>query len=268
MASQPPRLHDVFRPTWSRGLFASAVAALAFLIPQEAPLVFYPLDNPSRGILQLQITCNSSVAGTARFRLDSGKGFDAGETISWPLAPSSQPFTYTFPLPDAPLLGVRLDPFDSGPGDFTVTNLRIIEREGKEVRRFTDGDLRQLNQITGVVAVPGGWKLVTGGNHPGASLFFPAPVVPAGMNLRNLERCLLSWSYLALMLWLLLLAVYFALVRSAPFREILTTAAFLAVVALLFAFVGNRRLITDSVNYAEFSPPGPAIRSAAPVLPK
>jgi len=255
MASSQPLSQDIFRPTWLRMLFAAIVALIAFLMPQEAPLVFYPLNNPSRGILQLQITCGANVTGTTKFYLDSGKGFNESETISWPISPSSQPYTYTYPLPDSPLLGLRLDPFERGPGELTITNLRIIEREGKEVRRFTADDFQQLNQITDIPPVPGGWKLVTGGEDPHASLDFPAPIVPAGMNVRNLQRCLLSWSYLALMLWILILAVYFALVREAPPKQIGTTATFLAGIALLFAFVGNRQLIKDSIHCAEFRPP-------------
>ena len=260
MPPPPPRPHDLFRPTWRRGLLAVAVAAAAFLMPQEAPLVFYPLNNPSRGLLQLQITCGSTVTGTTKFYLDTGKGFNENETISWPIAPSSQPYTYTFPLPDAPLLGLRLDPFASGPGEFTITNWRIIERQGKEVRRFTSDDLQQLNQIKGVVAVPDGWKLVAARDDPYVCLDFLAPIVPEGMNLRNLQRCLLSWSYLALMLWILLLAVYFALVRGGSLKEIASTTIFLAGIALLFAFAGNRRLIKESVHYASFRPPaGPGL---------
>lgn len=246
---------DFFRPTRGRAALAIVVAAIAFLMPQEAALVFYPLNNPSPGVLQLQITCGASVTGTTKFYLDSGKGFNEGETISWPIAPGSQPYTYTFPLPDAPLVGLRLDPFEHGPGELTITNLRIIEREGKEVRRFTADDLKDLNQIKSVVAVPGGWKLVTGGDDPHASFDFPAPIVPVRMNLRNLQRCLLSWSYLALMLWILLLAVYFALARGRPLKEITTAAAFLAGIAMLFAVVGNRRLIKESIHSANFHPP-------------
>jgi hypothetical protein len=126
MAPSPSPLADGFRPTWRRALLAVAVAAVAFLMPQEAPLVFYPLNNPSRGILQLEITCASTVTGTTQVFLDRGRGFNGAETISWPIAPSAQAYTYTFPLPDAPLLGLRLDPFASGPGEFTVTSCRII----------------------------------------------------------------------------------------------------------------------------------------------
>lgn len=260
-------MHDLFRPTWLRALLAIAVTAIAFLMPQEAPLAFYPLDNPSRGILQLQITCQSTVTGTTRFCLDTGAGFNENEIIFLPIAPTSQPYTYTFPLPDAPLVGMRLTPFDSGQGEFTITTWRIIEWRGKEVRRFNADDLRQLNRIKGVVPVPGGWKLVAGGENPSVCLDFPAPIVPEGMNTRNLQRCLLSWGYLALMLWIILLAVYFALVRGSPFKEVARTAIFLAGIALLFSFVGNRRLIKDSIRCADFRPPGPAVRSLNPALP-
>jgi len=75
------------------------------------------------------------------------------------------------------------------------------------------------------------------------------------MNTRNLQRCLLSSGYLALMLWILLLAVYFALVLGRPFREIVRPAMFLAGIALLFAAVGNRGLIKDSFRSAGFHPP-------------
>ena len=109
---------------------AVAVAAAAFLLPQEASLVFYPLNNPSPGTLLVQITCASSVTGNTQFYLDTGQGFNERETITWPIAPTRQPYTYTFPLADAPLCGLRIDPFDNGPGEFTITNLRIIERHG------------------------------------------------------------------------------------------------------------------------------------------
>jgi hypothetical protein len=253
MAPPPPLSLDLFRPTWCRGLLAVAVAVLAFLVPQEAPLVFYPLNNPSKGTLQVQITCASSIAGNPRFYLDSGQGFNERETIIWPIAPSSQPYTYTFPLADAPLYGLRIDPFDSGPGEFTITSLRLIERHGGEIRRFTKDDLALLNHIEAVTPLSAGWKfIVAKTDDPYAHLAFSSPIIPEGMNLRNLQRCLLSWGYLALMLWILLLAVYFSLVRGRRWVETLESTAFMAGIALLFAAVGNRGLIRDSVHSARF----------------
>ena len=256
---------DPFRPTWRRGLLAVAVAVAGFLLPQEAPLVFYPLNDPSPGTLQVQIRCAASVTGNTKFYLDTGQGFNERETITWPIAPSSQPYTYTFPLPDAPLCGLRLDPFDNGPGEFTITNLRLIERHGKEIRRFTRDDLASLHHIGTIVPLADGWKFVVAQtDDPYACLAFPSPLVPEGMNGRNLQRCLLSWSYLGLMLWILLLAVYFALIRGRPWREILKSAAFMAGIALSFAAVGNRGLIKDSVRSARFHVPAAALLSNSP----
>jgi hypothetical protein len=250
-----PLSRDPFRPTWRRGLFAVTVAVVAFLLPQEAPLVFYPLNNPSKGIVQLQITCASSVTGTTRIYLDSGHGFNERETIAWPIAPSSQPYTYTFPLPDAPLCGLRLDPLDSGPGEFTITNLRLIERHGDEIRRFSRDSFAVLHNIEAPVPLSAGWKFIMAtAEDPYACLAFPSPVIPEGMNARNLQRCLLSWGYLALMLWILLLAAYFALIRGRPWRDIARSAAFMAGISLLFAAVGNRGLIADSIRSARFHP--------------
>ena len=256
MAPTPPLSRDPFRPTWRRGLLAAVVAVAAFLMPQEAALVFYPLNDPSPGTLQIQITCASSLTGNTRFYLDTGAGFNERDTITWPIAPSSQPYTYTFPLADAPLCGLRIDPFDTGPGEFTITNLRVIERHGKEVRRFSKDDFASLHNIEAIVPRSDGWKFVVAkADDPYACLAFPSPLVPDGMNVRNLQRCLLSWGYLALMLWILLLAVYFALVRGRPWREIFSSTAFLAGIALLFAAVGNRGLIKESIRIAEFRAP-------------
>ena len=251
-----------FHPTLLRLLLVVVITAAAFLMPQEAPLVFYPLNDPSPGTLQLQIKCASTVTGTSQFFLDSGAGFNEVESIRWPMAPSRQSYTYTFPLPDAPLVGLRLDPWPDGEGEFTIAQMRLIERNGREVRRFTKDDFRTLHQIDQVVPLPDGWKLVAkpGASDPGVVIDFPGPIVPRGMNLRNAQRCLLSWGYLALMLWILLLAVYFALMRGRPLKEIVRSAAFLAEIALLFAAVGNRGLIKESVHSARFhapaTPPG------------
>ena len=247
---------DPFAPSWQRGLLVAAVAAAGFLLPQETSLVYYPFNDPSPGTLQLQITCASSVTGHTRLYLDTGRGFNEREAITWPVAPGSPPLTYTFPLPDAPLYGFRVAPFENGPGEFTITSLRLVERHGKEVRRFTQDDFASPHHIGTIVPLSAGWKfIVAQTDNPSAPLVLAPPLAPEGMNGRNLQRCLLSWSYLALMLWILLLAAYFALRRGRPWRETLPRAAFLAGIALAFAAVGNRGLITDSVRSARFHPP-------------
>jgi hypothetical protein len=101
-----------------------------------------------------------------------------------------------------------------------------------------------------------GWKLVVKApaDDPYSQIRPFKPVVPEGMNERNFKRCLLSAGYLALMLWIFLLAAYFALRLYRDARAIARAGAFLALIALLFSFVGNRGLIKDSLRYARYAP--------------
>jgi hypothetical protein len=133
----PVSATDPFQPTWRRGLLAMAVAVMGFLLPQGIPLEYYSLNHPSSGLNYLEITCAANVQGEAQVYLDTGRGFNELERIRWPISPSPSAYTYTFPLPDAPLLKLRLDPFISGAGEFTITHFRIINRRGDEIHRFT-----------------------------------------------------------------------------------------------------------------------------------
>jgi len=203
----------------------------------------------------LEITCAANIQGETDFYLDTGRGFNELEKIRWPIGPSRSAYTYTFPLPDAPLIHLRLDPFISGAGEFTITNFRIINRRGDEIHRFNMGDFQLSHQIAAINWAKDGWKIITAANadDPYSQIELSRPIVPEGMNGRNIKRCLLSWSYLALMLWILLLAVYFALRRQDSIRNAVRTCAFLAIIALLFSFVGNRGLIKNSVRYANYA---------------
>ena len=244
---------DPFQPTWGRAALAALIAWVAYLLPQKVPLEYYPLNNPSSGLQYLEITCAANVTGETQFYLDFGHGFNELEKIRLPIGPSEMAFTYTFPLQDAPLMGLRLDPFEHGAGELTITNFRIINRRGEEIRRFTKDSFFGQNQIDGIVPLENGWKFVLklGANDPNVRVQLGQPIVPEGMNERNVKRCLLSTGYLALMLWILLLAVYFALRLFTSWRGAMHACVFLACIALLFAFVGNRGLIKNSCYYAK-----------------
>jgi hypothetical protein len=248
------QLTDPFQPTWGRGLLAVAVAAIGFLLPQAVPLEYCSLNNPSLGLNYLEITCAANVNGQTNVYLDHGQGFNELEKIRWPMGPSQSAYTYTFPLPDAPLLNLRLDPFDNGAGEFTITNFRIINRRGEEIHRFTKEDFQPTHQIDAITPTSDGWKLVVKApaDDPYSQVRLSGPIIPQGMNERNLKRCLISSGYLALMLWILLLAVYFALRLHRDGRAIARAVVFLAFVAVLFSLVGNRGLIKNSIGYAQY----------------
>ena len=251
---------DPFQPTWPRALFAVAVAAFGFALPQRIPLEYYPLNNPSSGLQYLEITCGSDFTGEVQVSLDMGKGYNDIQTITWPISPSGMAYTYTFPLEDAPLHRMRMSflkdvhlPALKPPCKLRITNFRIINRREEEIHRIEMADFAPTHEIASIAAVPGGWAVLSTptAKAPYSEIKLGRTLIAEGMNERNFKRCLLSWSYLSLMIWILVLAVYFALRFPGNARSIARACAFLAFIAMLFSAVGNRGLIKNSIGYAE-----------------
>lgn len=243
-------------PSWLRLLFAAIVAGIGFLLPQEVPLEWYPLNNPGTDINYLEISCASNVNGNVEIRYDAGRfGNRPFDNITIPISPTTQTFTYTFPLPDLPIVELRvLPPKD---GELTIRQMRIINRRNEEIRRFTRDLFRIQHDIAAIEPLPEGWKMIAapGASSPSARIELFSPIVPVGMNHRNLLRCLLSTGYLAGMLFILLMAVLTATWRPRGWREFFIHAGFMAGLAVLFAPVGNRGLIRNSVDFARFVTP-------------
>jgi len=268
VSAEVPVLRGPFHPTWPRALLAAAVAIIAFCLPQEIPLEWYPLNNPSSGLQYLEITCAGKSKWLAEISLDTGRGFNALDKIEWPMGPSEMAFTYTFPLADAPLFSLQLDPTLSDAAQTKITNFRIINRRGEEIGHF----IRDPEKIppSKQATAPGkqGWRLIDSADNPRAFYYFIRPLVAEGMNERNLKRCLLSIGYLTVMLWILLLAVYFAFRRGGGRRALLESAAFLLLLSFCFSFVGNRGLMKNSIHYAWIAASGPAPAAEMVVLRK
>lgn len=246
-------------PSWTRLAVAAAVALGGFLLPQEVPLEWYPLNEPGTDINYLELTCAANVNGDVEIRYDAGRfGNRPIDNIRFPISPTTQTFTYTFPLPDLPIVELRvLPPKD---GELTIRQMRIINRRDEEIRRFTRDLFRIERDLAAIEPLAEGWKMIAtpGAPAPSARLELFSPIVPVGMNHRNLLRCLLSTGYLAGMLLILLLAVLTATWRPRGWRDFLLHAGFMAGLALLFAPVGNRGLIRNSLHFA---------RHVAPVFP-
>ena len=246
----------IFQPTWGRGIFAASLAIAGFLLPQEVPLEWYPLNEPGTDINYLEITCAADITSETQLYPDYGRGFNELDSIRIPISPSKQAYTYTFPLQDAPLIGLRVDPYKAT-GELLITNLRIINRRNEEIRRFVREDFALSNHLAAITPTPEGWKLVTvpAAWDPYSVVEFPAPLIPVGMNHRNLLRCLLSTGYLAGMLLILLLAVLFTFYRPTSWSDFFKHLGFMACLGLLFSTVGNRGLIRNSLHYSRYLPP-------------
>jgi hypothetical protein len=245
-------MDGLLRPSGRQLLVALALAIGAFFLPQDAALEWYPLNDPSPGTLQLEITCASNVDGMMQIFYENGPRL---RTIDVPMAKTGAAYTYTFPLTDAPLTSLRIDPFFMGPGELTVTRLRLIERHGKELVAFPASAVVPNMWVQSIQPAGNGWKIIAAANaaDPYVALTLPRPVIPAGMNERNLQRCLLSTGYLAGMLWLILLIVLTILHRDAGLRALVRPALFLALLALFSGIVGNRGLIRESLQSARLA---------------
>ena len=276
---------SAFQPTWGRGLFAAVLAVGGFLLPQEVPLEWYPLNEPGTDINYLEISCAANVTGEVQIWYDLARhGHQPIDSIRIPISPTTQTYTYTFPMPDAPIVEMRVLPPAKG-GELNIRQMRIINRRGEEIRRFTRDLFRPLNEIAAIAPTPEGWKLVSTptATNPSTRIELFSSITPVGMDHRNLLRCLLSTGYLAMMLLILLLAVLFTFYRPtgltrstqrAPsgegealgdlgvessdrksgWRDLLLHMGFMAGIAVMFAFVGNRGLIRNSVHYARYVP--------------
>ncbi len=228
-----------------------------FFVPQTIPLVWYPLNHPGNDINYLEIKCASDKNGWVEIDYDLARGFNDLDTIRFPISPTKETYTYTFPLPDAPLTALRLLPVNGG-GMLTVDHLRIINRREEEIRRYGPEALVPLREIASVNAKgPDGWTISSTphAKDPAAALTTRAPIIPVGMNHRNFLRCLLSTSYLAFMLWLVIMAVVTAFWKPSGWRDFIRMTGMMALVATPFAFVGNRGLIRNSIHYARYTPP-------------
>ena len=265
MQNNPLPNQDIFRPSLARGLLAFALAVAGFLLPQEVPLEWYPLNEPGTDINYLEISCAAINTGEIQILYDLAlNGHRPIDTIRFPISPTEQTYTYTFPLPDAPIVEMRVAPPVKG-GTLTIRQMRIINRRNEEIRRFTRDLFRSGPEIEAITPWIDGWKITStpDATNPSSRIELYSPIIPAGKDHRNFLRCFLSTGYLSMMLWILLLAVLFTFYRPNGWRDLFAHLGFMACLAIMFAFVGNRGLIRNSIHYARYKvtwPVDPSLR--------
>lgn len=244
------------QPSWSLLAIAILLAIVGFFVPQGLPLEWCPLNPADADVNSIEITCSAETSGTVQIRYAVGhldrRPFD---DIVWPIGPTTQAFTYVFPLPDAPIVGMWICPPTTG--SLNIREMRIIDRRNKEIRRFTRDGFHPQHEINEIAPLPDGWKItpVSGAKDPYARIDLLSPVLPIGQNHRNLLRCLISGGYLAAMLLLILLAVYSISTSFPNWPDFLRRVGFFSVLAILFSVVGNRGLIRNSLAYARYVAP-------------
>src|SRR5690606_21649413 len=85
---------------------------------------------------------------------------------------------------DSPIQGVKL----------FIRQMRIINRRNEEIQRFTRDLFQPISQILSLDPEPDGWTIASPADSidPITRVKLGAPIVPVGMNHRNLLRCLPS----------------------------------------------------------------------------
>ena len=251
-ADQPPL--PAKRQWWLAGL-ALVLSIAAFFVPQRIPLEWYPLNEPGTDIHYLEIKCASNADRWVTLWYDITHGWSDIDQIRFPISPTEQTYTYTFPLPDAPMIGLRLDSVARG-GALTVHHMRIINRRGEEIRNFPIESLDAEQGVASIRSLPPGWVITSTPDAAMATVLVEpfSMIQPVGMTGRNVHRCLLSTGYLAGMLVILMLAVTSAFWRPTGWRDFVGHVVLLALIAVPFSSVGNRGLIKNSIRYATYKP--------------
>jgi len=185
------------------------------------------------------------------FHPDFGRGFQPVEVIRIPISHGGQSLTYTLPLLDAPLCGLRLTPVDR-PGVLMLERVRLIDRAGRELHAIAPGDYISADG-GGFVADGGAVRLASGASAAAVRLRLPHPLVPEGMNGRNFQRCLRSWVYLSGLLALILGCVAWLAGRRLTWRQGLRVAAFILLLSGLFSAVAQRGLLKNSITSARLA---------------
>ena len=192
----------------------------------------------------------------ARFQFspDFGRGFRALDLLSVPISHTDQSLTYTLPLLDAPLCGLRVSPVDH-PGTLWLEQVRLIDRSEREVYRFTSTDFLPEDGVRLSTSPHGELGLSALGlpSLRSVGLCLPQVLVPDGMNHRNFQRCMRSWAYLTGMLALILGLVAYLAGRRLLWRQWFCLIAFVLLLSGLFSGVAQRGLLKNSIEYARLA---------------
>lgn len=229
-----------------------------FLVPQRPALSWWTPAFPHAERHYLEIACAAGPGADELVIQPEFFGrFDSIDSIILPLSPSSRPYAFSFPLPDAPLTALRLT-IRPGAASIEIRSLRIVTGDGHEVLRLKRVSFSAVANEE-ITATGNGWTIQAGprtSREASALARFAAPVLAQGANHRNAMRCAASVAYLSGLLATLLLAGTFAWQRRPRARLCLGMAS----LALIAALVSHRGLILASFR-TWLSPQPPAARA-------
>lgn len=235
------------------------LAAGFFFVPQRPALSWWAPAFPRTERHYLELACAARGPDELVLQPEIFGRFDPSDAIVLPLSPSEHAYSFSFPLPDAPLTALRLTA-RPGAAPLEIRSLRIVTGDGREVLRLRRASFSPVADEE-IAATENGWTIRAGHRVPGqASVFtrFSGPVLAPGANHRNAVRCASSVAFLAGVLAVLLLAGTLAVRPRLGKRLCLTLGS----LALLAAIVSHRGLLLASLRtwHSPKPPPARALR--------
>lgn len=110
-------------------------------------IAFQVLYSPLQQKLLLSIDLRASQAGSVSLYYDTGMQFQERESQTIIIQGDSNWYTYSFPLPNKKINALRLDPPEVKEAEFQIRDIRIINSQGKTLRRIEPEDVKPFHQI-------------------------------------------------------------------------------------------------------------------------
>jgi hypothetical protein len=124
-------------------LTSGAVAVGTVLLLIAVQFLYLPLQQESL----LSIAFRASQTGSVALYYDTGMQFQERESQSIIIQGDSTWHTFTFPLPNKKINALRFDPPAVKEAEFQIRDIRIINSQGKTLRRIEPEDVKPLHQI-------------------------------------------------------------------------------------------------------------------------
>ena len=122
---------------------------------------------------ELDVDMDSSTDSIAQVFFDTGKGFNAVETTTAPVAGGKGTQTLVFPLPDEPVRAIRFDPL-TVPGTVHLHGVAIRQPDSQQEARVIDlKGVTPLHEIASLTPQADGLEVVTTPGSGDSQLSFP-----------------------------------------------------------------------------------------------
>jgi hypothetical protein len=125
-----------------------------------------------------EVTIASDGRGFAQVFYDEGQGFREQDSVRQNFNGTTRPAVYRFRLPAGVCGGLRLDPISHG-GTADFSDAKIVDSEGRVVRRFSPGDFPPTHDLASLEEKGGGLEMRTppGGDDPYLIISTGGPLV-------------------------------------------------------------------------------------------